>query len=85
LAFVRDQAVPALKAQQGFRAALSAVNRTTGRIISSSVWDTAANREASESAIAPLRSQATTLAGAPAPTVSRGEVLLADVKLPAAV
>src|SRR5215831_5930212 len=83
--FVREQAVPVLKAQQGFRTALSLVNRTTGRIISSSVWDTAANREASESAIAPLRGQATAMAGAQPATVSRYEVLLADIKLPATV
>jgi heme-degrading monooxygenase HmoA len=83
--FVREQALPVLKAQQGFRAALTVVNRTTGRMISTSVWDTAADREASESAIAPVRGQATAQAGAQPATVSQYEVLLADIKLPAAV
>jgi heme-degrading monooxygenase HmoA len=83
--FVREQALPTLQAQQGFRAALTAVNRTSGRSISVSVWDSAANREASESAIAPVRSQAIGMAGAQPATVSRYDVLLADIKLPAAV
>ena len=83
--FVREQALPALKAQQGFRAALTAVNRTSGRAISTSVWDSAANLEASESAIAPLRSQATTMGGAQPANVSRYEVLLANIKVAAAV
>jgi heme-degrading monooxygenase HmoA len=83
--FVREQAVPVLKAQPGFRAALTSVNRTTGRAISASVWDTAANLEASESAIAPVRAQATGQAGAQPATVSRFEVVLADIKLPTPV
>jgi hypothetical protein len=52
-----------LKAQPGFLANLVCVNRETGRILASSIWETAEARAAREAAIEELRREAGRLAG----------------------
>jgi heme-degrading monooxygenase HmoA len=74
-------AVPLLKAQPGFRAVLVAVNRETGRLIASSVWNTAAEREASDAAIAPEREKVRQTAGAESVQVELYEAVLAEIEL----
>jgi heme-degrading monooxygenase HmoA len=75
------ESLPVLKAQPGFRAALVAVNRETGRLIASSVWNTAAEREASDAAIAPVRDKIRQTSGAESVNVELYEAVLADIKL----
>jgi len=79
LAFMREKAIPVLKAQQGYRALLMMVNRETGRLLVSSVWSTAADREASDAAIRGLRQQASEIAQAQNVRVSLYESLVAEV------
>jgi heme-degrading monooxygenase HmoA len=57
LAWARETALPKVKALSGYRALLVIGNRTTGRMLISSVWDSADARKASESAISGLRGQ----------------------------
>jgi heme-degrading monooxygenase HmoA len=60
---VRDT-MPTLKAQKGFRAVLVGANRQTGRMFITSVWETAADREASDSAVQERRGQIAQAGGA---------------------
>ena len=59
--FVRDQVVPNVRAQKGFRALLMGVDRQSGHCLVSSIWETAGDLEVSEAAVreqhreAPLR------------------------------
>jgi heme-degrading monooxygenase HmoA len=57
LAWMRDSAAPRVKSASGFRALLVFGNRLTGRLLISSVWDTAEDRQASELVLSGLRSQ----------------------------
>jgi heme-degrading monooxygenase HmoA len=57
LAWTRDTALPKVKSLSGYRALLVSANRTTGRMLISSVWDSAADRQASEAGISGLRGQ----------------------------
>lgn len=61
--FLRTKVVPVARMQKGFRALIASVDRQTGRSHVSSVWDTLADLEASEKAIAPLRQEAAKAAG----------------------
>jgi heme-degrading monooxygenase HmoA len=79
LAFMRDSALPAIKQLNGYRALLIFVNRESGRMLVSSVWNTAADREASESVVSGLRRQAIDQAQAQAPRITRYETILAEV------
>jgi heme-degrading monooxygenase HmoA len=63
-AFVGEQVLPLLKKQKGFRALLMGVNRETGRSLVGSVWDSAADREASDATLTELRRQGAQIAGA---------------------
>jgi hypothetical protein len=47
LAFLQDRVVPAVRALNGYRATLVGINRATRRMLVRSVWETAADREAS--------------------------------------
>jgi heme-degrading monooxygenase HmoA len=75
IAFVREQVIPLVKTQKGFRGLLMGVNRDNGRSLVSSVWDSAADREASEAAVMEQRRQAAQLAGAEQPKVELYEVV----------
>lgn len=55
--FARTKALPILKALKGYRAFIVAIDRQTGRVFTSSVWDTKADLEASESKIAAARAE----------------------------
>lgn len=57
VSFARTKALPLLKAQKGYRAMLLAVDRQTGRVFVSSVWDTKADLDASESKLASTRAE----------------------------
>jgi heme-degrading monooxygenase HmoA len=76
---VRDT-MPTLKAQKGFRAVLVGANRQTGRMFISSVWETAADREASDAAVKERRGQIAQVAGAADVKVDLYESAFAEVK-----
>jgi len=78
IAFMRERASVVLE-QKGCRAIVMGVNRMTGRSFVTSVWETAADREASEAAVAGLRKEAGEVAGGQA-TVTLGEVAFAELK-----
>jgi hypothetical protein len=74
------ETLPVLKAQPGFRALLLGANRQTGRVLVSSAWETAADREASDAAIQERRREAAQLAGAETVKVQLYETLFVEVK-----
>src|ERR1700682_6207137 len=61
---IRNHVLPILKAQQGYRATIASVDRLSGRLTASTVWDTKADLDASESKIAGPRAEAAKIAGA---------------------
>jgi heme-degrading monooxygenase HmoA len=71
--------IPAVKAQKGFRSLVCGVNRKNGKFFISSVWDTAADRDASEGAVKSLRQQITQTAQAGQIEVEHYEVVYADI------
>jgi heme-degrading monooxygenase HmoA len=75
--------IPTLKAQKGFRAALVAANRQTGRMLITSVWETAADREASNTVVQARRDEIAKAAGGATVKVDLYESVFAEVKLPA--
>jgi len=81
--FIEKQVLPVLRAQKGYRMLLMNVDRTTGRTTVSTVWDSLADLQASESKISSLRRDAADAAGASDVTVEIFESVFADVKQPA--
>jgi heme-degrading monooxygenase HmoA len=80
VAWARDTALPKVKSQTGYRALLVSANRATGRMLVASIWESAADRKASESAISGLRSQLAEVAQTKADTrVSLYESMLAEI------
>ena len=61
---IRNNVLPILKAQKGYRATIVSVDRQTGRLAASTVWDTKADLDASESKIAGPRAEVAKIAGA---------------------
>jgi len=61
---IRNQVLPLLKAQKGYRATIASVDRQSGRLSVSTVWDTKADLDASESKMAGPRAEAAKAAGA---------------------
>ena len=83
LTFAQDTAMPAVKSAPGLRALLLGVDRENNRCILSSVWSTAADREASEARVTDLRRVMAEIAGAEV-NVELLETVFAEVRLPAA-
>jgi heme-degrading monooxygenase HmoA len=81
IAFMRDNAASVMQ-QKGCRALLMGVNRMTGRCFVNSIWESAADREASEAAVTGLRKKAGEVAGGQA-SVTLGEVAFVELKQPA--
>ena len=53
--FVEDEVVPVIRQQKGYRGMAASADRTNGVFSVLSVWETAADRDASESAMAKVR------------------------------
>jgi quinol monooxygenase YgiN len=64
LAAYQKNVLPLLKSLKGFRAAIFSANAENGKIWVSSVWDTAADREASDARLTELRRSTAASAGA---------------------
>lgn len=80
--YMRESALPVVRALKGFRALIFAVNRQSGRGVISSVWETLDDLKASESAIAPLREQAASAAGTTTMKVEIYESAYAELSQP---
>jgi heme-degrading monooxygenase HmoA len=61
---IRNQVLALLKAQKGYRATIASVDRQSGRLSVSTIWDSQADLEASESKLAGPRAEVARLAGA---------------------
>jgi heme-degrading monooxygenase HmoA len=77
--FVRGQVLPVLRQQPGFRAGIMGVDRQSGRMFFTSVWASAAEREASEARVRDARRQGGQVAGSDQVEVELYEVLFAEV------
>jgi hypothetical protein len=83
--FMQTQVLPVLKAQKGYRATVMNVNRVTGRSTVSTIWDTLADLEASESKVSALRRSAAEAAGASDVKVEIFESAFSEIKQPTKV
>jgi heme-degrading monooxygenase HmoA len=81
---LRNKALPILKAQKGYRATIAAVDRQSGRVFISTVWDSKADLDASESKIAGVRAEVAKAAGITAETLKVEVFEAAAVELAAA-
>ena len=59
----REKVVPLLKDQKGYRGLSASADRAGGVFSVLSLWDTAADRDASESVLAPVRAEAADVVG----------------------
>jgi len=75
---VRDKALPVARTQKGFRALVVSVDRQTGRFVVTGVWDSAEDREASDSALGSVRAGIFADYSAGQPEISRYEVLAVE-------
>src|ERR1700687_1332697 len=82
---LRNQVLPLLKAQHGYRATIASVDRQTGRLSVSTVWETKADEAASESKLAGPRAEVAKIAGASPNDVQVELFEAAFVELSAAV
>jgi heme-degrading monooxygenase HmoA len=76
----RERAVPVLKGENGFKAALLGANRETGRVLVSTVWESAEAREASNAAIADIRREIIEATGAEGVKVGLYESAVVQIK-----
>jgi hypothetical protein len=74
-----DKSVPTLRSRRGYRAAVMAVNRITGRVLLSSIWETAANRDEHDPELGGVRDEAARILGSPPPRVTRSEIVLSTL------
>jgi heme-degrading monooxygenase HmoA len=82
---LRNQVLPILKAQPGYRAAIASVDRQSGRLNVSTVWETRVDLNASEGKIAGSRAEVARIAGASPNDVQVEIFETAVVELSAAV
>ena len=76
--FLRQKVVPILNEQKGYRGVSASADRSGGVLGILTLWETAADREASESALAKARQEGTDIIGGKL-TVETFEELLAEV------
>ena len=74
----REQSVPTLQGQQGFRAAYALIDRQGGKALALSLWESEEAMRQSEQAVEQQRQQAAQQMGASGPTVERYEVVIAE-------
>ena len=84
IALLGDKALPILQQQKGFRAYIVGVNRSSGRAIITSVWDTLEDLEASGPAVKDLRDEVTRVSGAASVKVETFETAFIELQVGAA-
>jgi heme-degrading monooxygenase HmoA len=80
--FVRDEVVPLMRQQHGFRGLTVSVDRSGALLGVLSLWDSEADRAASESALAKTREKAQTVIGGTMAIESFEELVLDVVEAP---
>jgi heme-degrading monooxygenase HmoA len=83
LSAARDRVLPVLEQQPGFIANLVGVNREAGRIVTSSVWESAQAREASYAALDSMRAEIAQAVAATDVKVELWEGVYTNIKVPA--
>lgn len=81
VSLVRDRVLPVLKAQKGYRGLTASADRDAGVFGVLSMWDTAEDRDATESTMAPIRQEAAELIGGDV-TVETFELIASEVADP---
>ena len=76
--FLQDKVLPAMRDQQGYRGLIASADRAGGVFGVLSLWDTAEDREASDSMLAPTRQEAAEVIGGEM-KVEKYEQLVAEV------
>ncbi len=76
--FLQDKVLPAMRDQQGYRGLIASADRAGGVFGVLSLWDTAEDREASDSMLAPTRQEAAAVIGGEM-KVEKYEQLVAEV------
>jgi heme-degrading monooxygenase HmoA len=61
--YVRQRVLPILRDKKGYRGMTASADRDAGVFAVLTLWDTAADRDATESAMAPIRQEATEIIG----------------------
>jgi heme-degrading monooxygenase HmoA len=79
--YVKESALPVIHQQKGFRGLSVSANKSTGRMHILSLWDTEADRDASESALSKARDEGTEIIGG-SMKVERFEEVVLDVVNP---
>jgi hypothetical protein len=80
--FVRDQVLPILISQKGYRGMTTSADRSNGVLGSSSLWETAEDREASEAALAQSRIDGADIVGGTVSVENYEQVVLEVVSPP---
>jgi heme-degrading monooxygenase HmoA len=78
VSFLQDKVLPAMRDQQGYRGLIASADRAGGVFGVLSLWDTAEDREASDSMLAPTRQEAAEVIGGEM-KVEKYEQLVAEV------
>jgi heme-degrading monooxygenase HmoA len=81
IALLGDKALPILQQQKGFRAYIVGVNRSSGRAIITSVWDTLEDLEASGPSVKDLRDEVTRASGASSVKVETFEAAFVELQV----
>jgi heme-degrading monooxygenase HmoA len=71
----RERVLPALQQQPGFKGSHVLLDRTRGRLLAISLWESDVAAQAAMSALEQTRNQAAAGMGAPAPSVEGYEVV----------
>jgi heme-degrading monooxygenase HmoA len=82
LTHLRSTVLPALKTAEGFRALICAANRESGMGVVTTVWETEADRQASNTALADLRQDALDHFGASNVVIENNESVHVDIEAP---
>ena len=82
--YLRDEVLPVLHAQRGYRSVTASASRSERVIGILSLWDTAADRDASDSALGKARQEAAKLVGGDL-SVETFELVVAEIREPADV
>jgi heme-degrading monooxygenase HmoA len=83
--FVNEQVAPAVRQLKGYRSLVMGVNRETGRVFVTTVWESAEDRAASEAALSEQRRQGGQALGAESVKVDNFEALMVELEVPATV
>lgn len=82
--FIRDSATPVLREQNGYRGVVASANRGTGVVGALSLWEAAADREASDGALAKVREEGLGIIGGTL-SVETYEQTLSEIAAPPVV